>query len=63
MSTRIVLVRKRGTRKDGQNYVTTCTVCWGAQADVSGVGGVTRERALELKVSHENDKHAGHKTL
>lgn len=60
---RLVLVRKRGTRKDGCNYVTTCTVCPGSKADVSGVGGVSRERAMQLKAQHENDVHAGRKTI
>jgi hypothetical protein len=60
---RLVLVRKRGTRKDGCNCVTTCTVCPGSKADVSGVGGVSRERALELKAQHEAAFHGGRKTI
>lgn len=60
---RIVLVRKRGSRKDGCNYVTTCTICPGSRADVSGVGGVSKERAQDLKASHENAVHGGRKTI
>lgn len=60
---RIVLVRKRGARKDGCNYVTTCTICNGSRADVSGVGGVSKERATELKAQHEINVHGGRKTI
>lgn len=60
---RIVLVRKRGTRKDGCNYVTTCTICNGSRADVSGVSGVSKERASQLKALHEDGVHDGRKTI
>ena len=60
---RIVHIRKRGTRQDGRNYVVTCVICPGSRADVSGVPGVSHERALQLKTQHENDTHAGRKTF
>jgi len=60
---RIVLVRKRGTRKDGRNYVTTCTICPGVRSDVSGVAGVSAERARELADLHVNTVHGGRKTI
>ncbi len=59
----IVLVRKRGTRKDSQNYVTTCTICRGSKADVSGVSGVSKERAIQLKDKHINEAHAGQRSI
>lgn len=62
MAAQIVLVRKRGTRKDGCNYVTTCVLCSGARGDVSGVGGVSKARALELKETHLATVHAGKRT-
>jgi len=60
---KLVLVRKRGTRKDGRNYVATCTVCSGARADVSGVLGVSKERADELAAKHVTDVHGGRSTV
>ncbi len=59
----IVLVRKRGTRKDGRNYVTTCTVCNGAARDVSGVGGVSKEAADAYKESHIRTVHYGKRSI
>ena len=56
---KIVLVRKRGTRKDGWNYHATCTICWGSKADINGVGGVLKERAQQLADKHCNEVHGG----
>lgn len=56
---KIVLVRKRGTRRDGQNYHATCTICRGAQADINGVAGVLKERAQELANNHCDTVHGG----
>lgn len=63
MALRIVLVRKRGARKNGRNYVTTCTICPGAARDVSGVLGVSKEEAQALADRHVMDAHGGRKTL
>lgn len=60
---KIVLVRKRGTRKDGRNYVATCTICSGARSDVSYVLGVDRAEAQRLADKHCVEVHAGHKTI
>jgi hypothetical protein len=60
---KIVLVRKRGARKDGWNYHATCTICRGSKADINGVGGVLKERAQELADKHCNDVHQGRKTI
>jgi hypothetical protein len=60
---KIVLVRKRGTRKDGRNYHATCTVCSGSKADINGVGGVLKEEAQRLAVKHCNDFHQGMATI
>lgn len=54
---KIVLVRKRGTRKDGRNYHATCTICWGARADVNGVLGLSKEGAEELALKHVKEVH------
>jgi hypothetical protein len=61
--TRYVSVRKRGTRKDGRNYVTTCHICPGARGDVSGVGGVSREEAVRLSDRHIGEVHGGRRTI
>lgn len=63
MGVRYVSVRKRGARMDGWNYVTTCHVCSGSKGDVSGVSGVTKERADELREIHIRDVHHGQRTL
>lgn len=60
---KIVLVRKRGTRKDGWNYHATCTICRGAKADINGVGGVLKERAQQLADNHCDEYHDGHRTI
>jgi len=54
MVLKIVLVRRRGTRKDGRNYVATCTICNGANRDISGVMGVSKEQALEMADKRRN---------
>lgn len=58
-----VMVRKRGVRQDGHNYVAQCTVCSGSKQDVSGVRGVTKEMAQQLAVKHCSDYHDGHTTF
>ncbi len=63
MAAQIVLVRKRGSRKDGRNYVTTCTICSGSRRDVSGVGGVSEEHARHLKEKHLTEIHDGRRTI
>lgn len=60
---KIVMVRKRGTRKDGWNYVAQCTICSGSHQDVSGISGVTKERAQELAIKHCNEFHNGRRTI
>ncbi len=60
---RFMSVRKRGTRKDGWNWVTVCRICPGSRGDVSGVGGVTRETAVRLKDKHIAEVHGGKRTI
>lgn len=60
---KIVLVRKRGTRKDGRNYVATCTICRGSKSDVSGVSGVSKDRAEELAINHCDSVHYGQRSI
>lgn len=55
--TKIVLVRKRGTRKDGRNYHATCTICFGPRSDVNGVRGVSKEEAERLALKHVKEVH------
>jgi hypothetical protein len=54
---KIVLVRKRGARKDGWNYHATCTICFGSKQDINGVGGVTKEEAERLALKHCKEVH------
>jgi hypothetical protein len=60
---KIVLVRKRGKRKDGHNYVATCTICNGSKRDVSGVSGVSKDRAEEMALNHCDSVHYGQRTI
>ncbi len=60
---KIVLVRKRGTRKDGRNYHATCTICFGSKQDINGVGGVSKDEAQRLAIKHCDVFHQGKRTV